>query len=127
WSGHGVPDLQLRWAVRYHSVRSSILSLVHPRRSGKLLAVQWRPERRPAVTLSSHMPASALVTGAAGFAGGHLIDLLAADGVRVTAWHRPGGRAPRPVPGVLWSGVDLLDRTGVHDAIRRLSPEVVYH
>jgi GDP-4-dehydro-6-deoxy-D-mannose reductase len=73
------------------------------------------------------MPASALVTGAAGFAGGHLIDLLAADGVRVTAWHRPGGRAPRPVPGVLWSGVDLLDRTGVHDAIRRLSPEVVYH
>jgi GDP-4-dehydro-6-deoxy-D-mannose reductase len=73
------------------------------------------------------MPASALVTGAAGFAGGHLIDLLAADGVQVTAWHRPGGRAPRPVPGVVWSGVDLLDRTGVHGAIRRLSPEVVYH
>ena len=51
---------------RSHSVRSSILSLVHPRRSRQLLAVQWRLERRPALTLSSHMQTTALVTGAAG-------------------------------------------------------------
>ena len=79
------------------------------------------------MTLSSHMPASALVTGAAGFAGSHLIDLLAARwraGHRLASsrWH---GATPGPGRGV--AGVDLLDRTGVRDAIRRLSPEVVYH
>ena len=56
------------------------------------------------------MPNAILVTGAAGFAGGHVIDLLASDGAGVEAWHRPGGHPPRPVTGVRWSGVDLLDR-----------------
>src|SRR5262245_56122741 len=73
------------------------------------------------------MPAATLVTGAAGFAGSHLVDLLAAERMPVTAWHRPGGRAPREMPGVVWSGVDLLDRVGVREAIHRLEPDVVYH
>jgi GDP-4-dehydro-6-deoxy-D-mannose reductase len=68
-----------------------------------------------------------LVTGAAGFAGSHLLDLLAAGDHRVVAWHRPGGHAPRPVPGVRWDGVDLLDRARVAEAIARLHPPVVYH
>ena len=39
-----------------------------------------------------------LVTGAAGFAGSHLLDLLAARGADVVAWHRPGGAPPRRAP-----------------------------
>jgi GDP-4-dehydro-6-deoxy-D-mannose reductase len=68
-----------------------------------------------------------LVTGAAGFAGGHLLDLLAADQVAVVGWHRPGGHAPREVPDVRWQGVDLLDRDAVRAAIRSIRPGVVYH
>ncbi len=68
-----------------------------------------------------------LVTGAAGFAGGHLLDLLSAGDRDIVAWHRPGGRAPRTVPRTTWEGVDLLDRAGVTTAIARLRPSVVYH
>ncbi len=68
-----------------------------------------------------------LVTGAAGFAGGYLLDLLTADGRPVTGWHRPGGHAPRAVVGVEWQGVNLLDREAVRAAIRALRPVAVYH
>jgi GDP-4-dehydro-6-deoxy-D-mannose reductase len=68
-----------------------------------------------------------LVTGAAGFAGGHLLDLLSRDGAHVTAWHRPGGAAPRDVPGVRWEGVNLLDRPAVRAAVQALNPSAVYH
>lgn len=68
-----------------------------------------------------------LVTGAAGFAGSHLLDLLAEDHVDTVGWHRPGGRAPRDVDGVRWQGIDLLDRDGVRAAIRSIRPDVVYH
>lgn len=73
------------------------------------------------------MGSSALVTGAAGFAGGHLIDLLAGDDVRVTAWHRPGGAPPRPIDGVTWDAVDLGDRQAVERALDRITPDAVYH
>jgi len=73
------------------------------------------------------MPSSVLVTGAAGFAGGHLLDLLAHDGLRVTAWHRPGGTAPRALPGVVWTAVDLLDQAAVRRAVIVASPDIVYH
>jgi GDP-4-dehydro-6-deoxy-D-mannose reductase len=68
-----------------------------------------------------------LVTGAAGFAGGHLLDRLSAGDRDIVAWHRPGGRAPRTVPRTTWEGIDLLDRAGVTTAIARLRPSVVYH
>jgi GDP-4-dehydro-6-deoxy-D-mannose reductase len=68
-----------------------------------------------------------LVTGAAGFAGSHLIDLLANDAVRITAWHRPGGSPPREITGVTWAPVDLLDRPAVDAALATLRPDVVYH
>lgn len=68
-----------------------------------------------------------LVTGAAGFAGSHLLDLLASDGADLVAWHRPGRVPPRQVPRTTWDAVDLLDRRMVAEAIRRRPPGAVYH
>ena len=73
------------------------------------------------------MPSEILVTGAAGFAGSHLVDLLVREGAAVVAWHRPGGAPPRVAPGTRWDAVDLLDRDQVDTAIGRLRPSVVYH
>jgi GDP-4-dehydro-6-deoxy-D-mannose reductase len=85
------------------------------------------------------------VTGAAGFAGGHLLDLVAGDGGHVVAWHRPGGTPPResnragtsvagdsghndrPSAVVTWEAVDLLDRDAVRAALRHIRPQAVYH
>lgn len=68
-----------------------------------------------------------IVTGAAGFAGGHLVDHLAADGIETIAWHRPGGTAPRTLAGVKWQGVDLFDADGVRHALEAVRPAVVFH
>jgi GDP-4-dehydro-6-deoxy-D-mannose reductase len=75
-----------------------------------------------------------LVTGAAGFAGGHLLELLARDSLPLVAWHRPGGTPPsRPaiepgeVTSVLWEAVELLDRLAVRSALERVRPAAVYH
>jgi GDP-4-dehydro-6-deoxy-D-mannose reductase len=68
-----------------------------------------------------------LVTGAAGFAGSHLLDLLSRDGADIVAWHRPGGAAPREVAGTRWEAVDLLDPAAVAAAVARVRPSGVYH
>jgi GDP-4-dehydro-6-deoxy-D-mannose reductase len=68
-----------------------------------------------------------LVTGAAGFAGSHLLDLLAGPDVDIVAWQRPGGRAPSAAAHGRWDSVDVLDRASVHDAVARARPDVVYH
>lgn len=73
------------------------------------------------------MSGATIVTGAAGFAGSHLLDLLAADGVDVVAWHRPAGHPPREVAGVRWQAVDLLDQRAVLRAVDDAAPAVVYH
>src|SRR5439155_19773752 len=70
---------------------------------------------------------STLVTGAAGFAGSHLVELLARRGGRVVGWYRPGGRRPVDVDGVSWEPVDLLDAASVREAVARLRPSAVYH
>ena len=54
------------------------------------------------------MPGPILVTGAAGFAGSHLLDLLERQ-AEIVAWHRPGGSPPFRAPGTVWQAVDLLD------------------
>jgi GDP-4-dehydro-6-deoxy-D-mannose reductase len=68
-----------------------------------------------------------LVTGAAGFAGSHLIDSLVRDRVPVVAWHRPGGMRPRNTPGATNEAIDLLDRSSVRTALARIRPAAVYH
>jgi GDP-4-dehydro-6-deoxy-D-mannose reductase len=68
-----------------------------------------------------------LVTGAGGFAGSHLIELLEEGGDEIVGWLRPGteplvrGRRTR------WMTVELLDRDAVRTAIADLQPEAIYH
>ena len=70
-----------------------------------------------------------LVTGAAGFAGSHLLDLLAAEGTPVVAWRRPGEALPPPPTGAgcRWMEVDVLDRAAVERGVREAVPSAVYH
>jgi GDP-4-dehydro-6-deoxy-D-mannose reductase len=80
-----------------------------------------------------------LVTGAAGFAGSHLVEALVADGVRVIAWHRPGAVPPglrhaeaAPVvqgggARVAWTPVDVLDRDAVAAALAEARPAAIFH
>jgi GDP-4-dehydro-6-deoxy-D-mannose reductase len=71
--------------------------------------------------------ARVLVTGAAGFAGTHLLDLLSREPHELVAWHRPGGAPPYNIADVRWHGVDLLDRGTVRTALEAAAPDVVYN
>jgi len=80
---------------------------------------------------------SPLITGAAGFAGGHLLERLVAHGYRVHAWaHRKAPASGEPTqethlsrfgPSVVWTAVNLLDRAAVRDALDAARPSVIYH
>jgi GDP-4-dehydro-6-deoxy-D-mannose reductase len=70
-----------------------------------------------------------LVTGAAGFAGGHLVSLIRRDGP-VEGWYRPGVPPPQAslaLDGVSWRAVDLRDPHAVRAALAALAPSAVYH
>ncbi|HEX7086465.1 MAG TPA: SDR family NAD(P)-dependent oxidoreductase [Vicinamibacterales bacterium] len=66
-----------------------------------------------------------LVTGAAGFAGSHLVDALARTGAEVIAWARRAERLPDT--DIHMQAVDLLDRRAVAEAMAAARPDVVYH
>jgi GDP-4-dehydro-6-deoxy-D-mannose reductase len=70
---------------------------------------------------------SVLVTGAAGLAGSHLLDLLTGLGQDVVAWHRPRPVAPAARKGVTWRAVDIVDAEAVHAAVADARPKAVYH
>src|SRR6266446_9976955 len=68
-----------------------------------------------------------LVTGAAGFAGSHLVDALARDAVEIVAWHRPGRTPAASTIRVSWQAVDLLNRVAVSQALADIRPSAVFH
>lgn len=67
-----------------------------------------------------------LVTGAAGFAGSHLVELLAQLGHSPTGWKRSGS-IPAEMASIQWQTVDVLDSDAVTRAIAQLRPAVVFH
>jgi GDP-4-dehydro-6-deoxy-D-mannose reductase len=69
--------------------------------------------------------ASILVTGAAGFAGRHLLARLSGT-ADVVGWHRPDSVPPH-VDGVRWRAVELQDRDAVRRALDADRPEAIYH
>lgn len=76
------------------------------------------------------MAGSPLVTGAAGFAGSHLIDHLLERVPRVSAWRNPGGQSrPAAAHGgrVDWAAVDVTDVEAVARELAALRPSAVYH
>jgi GDP-4-dehydro-6-deoxy-D-mannose reductase len=70
-----------------------------------------------------------LITGAAGFAGSHLLDLLAGEDIRLVALRKPGIGAETAAlfPSVEWIEVDLVDREAMRRTVGELAPTAVYH
>jgi GDP-4-dehydro-6-deoxy-D-mannose reductase len=68
----------------------------------------------------------ALITGAAGLAGSHLVSACVETGDEVVALAR-GCAAPRAHDRVTWRLVDLLDAPAVASVVREAEPEIVYH
>jgi len=71
------------------------------------------------------LPGPVLITGATGFAGSHLVELLAGTG-RVAGW---GRSVPRPELALLaeWTAIDLLDQENVQREIASLRPAAIFH
>lgn len=70
---------------------------------------------------------SILITGAAGFVGSHLIELLEQDSTPITAWFRPGAEPAVRGSRVSWRGVELHDRQAVAAALAERAPAMIYH
>jgi GDP-4-dehydro-6-deoxy-D-mannose reductase len=68
-----------------------------------------------------------VVTGATGFAGSHLLDLLAREGQTAIGCRRPSSRVPAPRPGISWLEIDLLDRDRVEAMVADVRPGAIYH
>lgn len=106
------------------------------------------PTAGPDSSPHASRPASPiLVTGAAGFAGSHLLDLLVAESAavdaaaspaedtrspRIVGWHHPSSPPPTSfdsasAPGVRWQAVDLTVPDAVRDALAEIRPGAIYH
>ncbi len=66
-----------------------------------------------------------LVTGAAGFAGSHLLEHLAGS-AEIAAWSRTDP-SPELARLARWARVDILDRRQVETAVRDLRPDMIFH
>jgi GDP-4-dehydro-6-deoxy-D-mannose reductase len=65
-----------------------------------------------------------LITGASGFAGGHLARACVAAGDEVVGLSRTGAPGAESAEGL---ALDLRDARAVLDAVHRLRPELIYH
>jgi GDP-4-dehydro-6-deoxy-D-mannose reductase len=69
-----------------------------------------------------------LVTGAAGFAGSHLVEHLLENEARVAAWgHGPLPSSLQSSDRILWTAVDVTDPAAVEAALGETRPSAVYH
>ncbi|MDE3156745.1 MAG: GDP-mannose 4,6-dehydratase [Acidobacteriota bacterium] len=73
------------------------------------------------------MTDTVLVTGAAGFAGSHLLDALQGSPAPIVAWQHRAAPPPEHPAGVRWQAVDLLDARAVREAVAAIQPAVIYH
>ena len=68
-----------------------------------------------------------LVTGAAGFVGSHLIELLEREPSDLVGWLRPGTQPLIRGRRVRWIDIEMHDRDAVSRAIAETKPAAVYH
>ena len=84
------------------------------------------------------MPEVVLVTGAAGFVGSYLLDLLSHNESTplIVGWKRPQLHSKKTFPPprsfsnnqtIRWKEIDLLDKPRVTSAIAKLQPSMIYH
>lgn len=82
------------------------------------------------------MKQTVLVTGANGFVGRHLLNLLTSEGTHVVAWQRAShpneleetkNSRGRNATTTLWQSMDVLDRKAVFESIRTIRPSAIYH
>ena len=77
------------------------------------------------MTARSGLP---LVIGAAGFAGGHLVEHLLENEAAVAAWgHGPVPPASQASERVSWTTVDITDAEAVAAALAETRPSAVFH
>lgn len=68
-----------------------------------------------------------LVTGAGGFVGSHLIELLEPDHQNITCWLRPGTAPLLRGTRATWREIEMHDRQAVAEAIAEDKPDHIYH
>jgi GDP-4-dehydro-6-deoxy-D-mannose reductase len=69
-----------------------------------------------------------VVTGAAGFVGSHLIELLEREpDSQIVAWLRPDTEPLVTGSRIIWHGVELQDREAVSEALAAFKPAEIYH
>jgi 2-alkyl-3-oxoalkanoate reductase len=81
-------------------------------------------KQRPTLTTDAGTQPRLLVTGASGFLGGRLVDVLSAQGTPVRGTTRLVSRA-RQLPGVQWVQCDLAQEEGLGGALQGI--ETVIH